>query len=166
MIEGQGWCLVENPKTASTAMRFALSGGHPRGGRHVALWGRTDPIRAIFVRNPFDRMVSAYYYKQSNKRLTFLEWLTSEAWAVQGMDIKRTSQTVWAHRCTHVFRFEQLAKEWARFLEVIGKDFIELPVKNAAKDRPHYRDVICDKGREIIEDRFRPDFDKWRYKWQ
>ena len=156
--------MVENPKTASSSMREALR-LFKRGERHRPVWGDKSRIRGVFVRNPFDRLVSGYFYNEHRARIGFHEWLTGQPWAVHGMDIKRVPQTAWAWGCTHVFRFEELESEWGRWLKTASLPSCELPRLNAGKERPHYRDFIDDASRAIIEDRFYPDFAAWGYRW-
>ena len=107
MIEGPDWLFVENPKTGSSAMSRALRymGGEVTKTKHQTLMdsqtaaGKTHKF--CFVRNPWDRMVSAWAYNTKGKDLSFEDWLTGDRWdAGIGFDIKRCPQICWAFRCS------------------------------------------------------------------
>ena len=168
MITGPDWLLIENPKTATQAMRSALSEFPVTAHRHQPFWGGSKRVRAVFVRNPFDRMVSAYLYNVHHTRrgkVPFSDWLQGAPWFDLGHDLKRTSQMIWAWGATDVMRYESLDEDWPALLQKIGLRDRPLPRVNASGDRPHYRDLIDARSRAIIEDRFAPDMFMWGYRW-
>lgn len=168
MIQGDGWCLVENPKCATNAMRAALKGFLCDPEKHATATSRNTAgkqLRAVCVRNPFDRIVSGWAYNTRGET-PFFEWLTDPSpWECGvGLDFRRVPQTAWAWRCNHIMRYERLDGDWKRFCGAIGRKTVPLGVENASH-RPHYRDVIDPRSRAIIEDRFAPDIATFGYEW-
>jgi len=171
MVIGDEWVLVENPKTGSSSMRQALlaMGADYAASKHTPL---TDPqiaparrLRFVVVRNPYDRMVSAWKHnvKLARPDEPFEDWLLGPAWeAGVGLDIKRVPQTVWAWKCNVILRFENIDAEWARMLNAIGLPHRPLPRVNVG-DRPPYQEVYTPRTRQIVEDRFGADLDRWGY---
>lgn len=169
MIGADGWGLVENPRTGSTSIHFAARQFHLPVERHVPFTSQRivdgRRIRAVVVRNPYDRLVSGWYYN-APREMSFLEWLQGppSMECGVGLDFKRVPQTAWAFRCNHILRFERLADDWKAFTHGLG---LSLPLghENATPERGHYRDIIYPQARRIIEDRFAPDFQRFGYEW-
>lgn len=170
MIIGEKYVFIENPKTASTSISHALrSSGHGRNvyGKHIPLVdtrmlrrSEDDPrgrhIIACVVRNPFERMVSGWLHT-TKRRQTFREWLRGDEWRCGPFDFKRTPQTAWTHQCTLIISFADLEAGFANFCDRAGLPRIKLDHKNASKPY-NYEDELTDADREIIRDRFYPDF--------
>lgn len=162
--------LVENPKCASTSLRWAFRelGGEPilqKHSRLVELEDRDDYRHKVcVVRNPWDRMVSAWSY--AGKNYEFEEWLTDqEPWANYGIDMKRTPQIAWSFRCNHTVKYEYLEESWPKLLERMQLPFVPLPKRNTSEHKP-YQEYYNDRTREIVADRFGPDIKQFGYTFE
>ncbi len=171
MLIDQHLCFVSNPKTGSTSAQHALSTsgiGKVYGERHMPAgpWLRNKHwVCGVFVRNPFDRLVSGWAYTKRNSQISFSEWLRGEAWYAGGVDFKRTSQAYWANfTANFVMRFEHIEDDWGAFLRRAGLPQIMIEHKNGS-EHPHYREIISQKDRAIIEDRFAHDLVTWGYEF-
>jgi len=172
MIVGDNYVFVENPKTASSSCRrgFQAVGGNTMFSKHCTLMADPYPDRPykiVVVRNPFDRIISMWKYNHEHMELN--DWLKGRAWEVgTGIDVKRCPQRAWAFRCSVIVKYEELQERWPKLLNTMGLPYTPLPVLNVTKGRmglPHYRDIIDDEARAIIEDRFYPDFEEFGYSW-
>lgn len=174
MIGGHDWVFVENPKTGTRSAFDALTraGAERLGPTHATLMTLQMPgdktyknyrIRAVVVRNPWDRMVSAWAHRCKDSGPNFGTWLENDLWeAGVGLDLLRCPQTCWSWQCTHVLRFENLQEDFASLTKELGFGELQLPHKNAHA-HAHYREVHTSKTRAIVEDRFAPDIYKFRY---
>lgn len=156
--------FVRNPKAASSSINHALQHlGHSHCKYHGAYHDVKRPIRFGVVRNPFDRMVSAWnHFTKPLWEENFYDWLVGEGHrVVPGIDTKRTSQFYWLDGCTDILRFENLKEDYQNILDKIGIGF-PLPELNI-KPHKHYRDVVCPKAQAIIEDRFAWEIRKFEY---
>jgi len=154
--------FVRNPKTASTSINHLLKNNKGHGKHHGSYHDVKRPMRFCVVRNPYDRMVSAFNHFTKNEfEQEFLPWLTGEPHrVVPGIDTKRISQFYWCDGCTHVLRFENLREEF----EALGLTDKPLPHLNA-KPHGHYRHFYCKRSREIVEDRFAWEIRKFGYEF-
>lgn len=166
MLVGPNFTFVSNPKTGSTSIGTTLRGLVPslwQGDDHTPM-GACQPLPARLyiatVRNPFDRMVSAHAFNARSGQ-TFSDWLQGPPWLMGGVDVKRCSQAYWATpQINYLMRFESLCDDWGALLKRLGLPDVELQHLRQS-ERPHYRDVIGNKDRKIIEDRFCYDLAQW-----
>lgn len=178
MILGPEFVFVENPKTASGACRDTIMQACPEAISvcrhhdpyvdHNMLRGNIRDVRAVVVRNPFDRIVSMYCSERPTGSL--LQWLTSPTpWEPQTprIDAKRTPQIIWTNMTTHILRYENLQEDFEKFCTDAKIPVTKLLVRNTSVARMgrHYRDVIGPSARRIIEDRFAPDLSEFGYTW-
>ncbi len=168
MLGAPGWLFIENPKTGTRSAEDALlrAGAEKIQATHSTLmtYHSKDlpPLRFVVVRNPWDRMVSAWAYNSKGVG-SFGSWLTGPAWeAGVGLDLKRCPQRCWAWQCNFVLRFERLEEEWDKMCEKLKLSNAVLKHLNGS-DHSHYRDVYTSKTRELVADRFAPDIVSWKY---
>ena len=140
--------------------------------RHVPTWKR-----AIFVRNPYARLVANYNYhiKETNlqncanmRKLGFRVVMSFEQFL--GLVVKNTeADPHFAQQCWQlddvgfVGKVETMADDWRRFGEFIGADLPSLPRRNQAKLRVNYRMFYNKAWRERIAEAYRHDLDAYGY---
>ena len=163
--------FVENPKTASTSIRSILEryGGKEHGHQHFGIREFNSipkkPIRAVVVRNPFDRMVSGYQYATGGGT-DFKSWVMGLDWVVApGVDFKRTPQLHWTCQCNFVIHFEGLQDGISKLFKRIGIPDQELPHLKKSDGRKRYQEYYDDETRAVVADRFAMDLVKLDYRF-
>jgi len=178
MIIGDKYIFVQNPKTACKSIQTLLesAGGRKLGNMHFNLRdygmsGQSGRIydmprrkfRFVVVRNPWDRMVSGFYF-QSGGKMSFKKWVLGEPWSVTpGVDFKRTPQYFWAYHCNSILKFEKLEEHLGVLLPKIGVEEWTLPHEHKSNGRGHYRDYYDDETRAVVADRFYHDIKTFGY---
>ena len=127
-----------------------------------------------FVRNPFDRMVSAYEYSKSwynshSKRLipefpSFKNWVLEE-WGQNGRLGKYGSQGAYLEGGDFIGRFENLQTDFTLASKHIGKDIIpKLPILNQSKSsKSHYSKWYDNETIDIVAGLNKNDLEKYNY---
>jgi hypothetical protein len=130
------------------------------------------------VRNPFDRVVSLYYYRVrrdyhglGDRHLNLNEWI-SALW--QENTPRYTDPQFLSQPCCRwltdaaggelvdvVIRLEDIDRRWPEITDRLGVD-CPLPALNANR-RPAYRDVLAPASRAIIERAFAEDLSRFDY---
>lgn len=144
MIFGNNWSFVQNPKAASSAVTDALlpfcrpvpPSLLPDGkfSKHDIPRPGTYPrkeFRLGIVRNPYDRLVSAWAYLVHRQpetwgNVSFREFVLDRQWMIgrapRLIDFCRTPQTAWLADCNYVLRFERLNTDFAEWsMRAIGR---------------------------------------------
>ena len=173
------WLYVNNPKTGSQCISQALyqvRGTEQVGIHHSFLMDgrqhREYKAKLTSVRNPWDRMVSAWAFhtgrrgkRPVEKGQTFEEWLIDpKPWQLCGVDMKRTPQVAWAHQTKFQIRFEYMQSSFEEACRVFGIDAPALVTQNESC-HDYYRDYYSTKLRDIVADRFAPDIAEWGYRF-
>lgn len=131
-----------------------------------------DYYTASFVRNPWNRMVSAYYYQiqhsNMNKNITFENFLEKNPTA------KIESFTYFIDcNIDFIGKMENFIEDFNKFCDIVGAkiDTENHPLdrnrfKNKSK-RPHknYRKFYNDKTKKIVGEMFKEDIKKFNYKF-
>jgi len=171
MIVGKDYIFVENPKTASKSVREVLlaAGGVEHGHQHFSIREfdslQKKRLRAVVVRNPFDRLVSGWHYATKGEG-DFNAWVMGLDWVVApGIDFKRTSQLHWTCQCNFVMRFEELQSGVSKLSERIGIEKQELPHLHKSQDRKAYQEYYNEKAKAAVSDRFAMDLLKLDYRF-
>lgn len=171
-------------KTGGTSIQSALASyrrkEHGKRRKHVTIRRLlTEGYREMLanyhvftvVRNPFDRMVSIYFYHQQREgkgegtKQGFARYV-EEYDAIHRNPHWRKNQYEWisdnGQMCVDtILRFETLAKDFAQLCEKL-KLSAKLPHTNKSRHRP-YREYYTPELRRIIEKRFRCDLEQFNY---
>ena len=153
-----------------------------------------DYFRFSFVRNPWDRMVSLYFYldKQIDLNATFEEyikklnnknWLFDTNSSVEKLNIDRQNglregtpaelpQFGWLintkdteNQCMNfIGKFENLQEDFDTICDKIGIPKQQLPHKNATKHK-HYTEYYDDETRSIVAEKYAKDIEYFGYKF-
>ncbi len=123
-----------------------------------------------FERNPFDRVVSLYYWCcKSEPRPSLTEFIRGEELRLlteRGIDIYSTSNGEIA--VDKVGRYENLTEELEEIRRTLAlPEPLTLPLAKAShrSDRRHYSEVIDHPSRITIEARFRREMQLWNYQF-
>ena len=184
MIFGENWSFVQNPKAASSSVAEALLPfcapvppkqipfGFPT--KHdFPTPGRVPhrEHRLGVVRNPFDRMVSAYCYIKERRpedfgSLSFEDFVFSN-WNIGSrpgrVNFCTTPQVAWLHSCNVVLRIERLSYDlnlWSN--RVLGCTLVP-PRTNTSARSGGWAGYYTPKARARVEEVFAMDIELFGY---
>lgn len=186
--------FIHVPKCGGSSIAKALFGeehvGHATHRQYRMLFTKEEYLsyfKFAIVRNPWDRLVSAFHYlkgggngeadacwaeenlKQFNDFETFVrEWLPS----------KKLDSTYW-HFMTQahftnteagikdldfIGHFESMASDFKKIADTLGMD-VELPYLNRSNRRSDYRSYYSDETASIAAEAYKVDIDTFGYKF-
>ena len=123
------------------------------------------------VRNPYDKMVSWYFYLKESLGSQFLrsdfyiidfnEWIKDplQFWHANDPVHFLDPQYTWVDETVKIIKFENLNKELNEFF---GEE-INLPITNKS-DHNHFSNYYNEESLDIIYNRYKKDFKKYNYK--
>lgn len=174
MLVADKWIFIHNPKTGGTSITRALKPyGKEEPKQHKILWpmppGSAEKVRFCVVRNPYNRLVSAYHHVYRGKLPQdipdFNDWVLSPSPTLfNAFDIKRQSQYVWAHQCNHIIQFEHLTNQFNALCKEYLHIDVELEHYNKTERKP-YQEYYEPKTIDVVRDRFGPDLERWDYEF-
>ena len=122
-----------------------------------------------FERNPWDRVISYYYWKQSKrKKRTLSEFIRSPALT----RLRNRGYLIYTIRgivaVDRLCRYEDLEEELEAVRTLVGiPDRIHLPHAKGKtrKDRKSYREILTEADAAIIADAFQDEINLMGYEW-
>ena len=172
--------FIHIPKSGGTSIGTWLGGltlgGHPRIEDFLPY--KTNQVTFTVVRNPWDRVVSAYHYLFYTKKETIFQSYIDKGIPSFEKFIKNlgtvTTEKVWFNglnsQCDWIrsgvdiiLRFENLEEDFKQ-IQKITNDFRPLPHLNKSEHR-QYREYFTDETREIVEQAFKEDIDRFGYEF-
>ncbi len=133
-------------------------------------------FKFCFVRNPYDRAVSLYfflskkgYYPDAADFLGF--WRAIESSTLPEVGARKlvgpgicNPQVRWLEgtKVDYEGRFERINEDFAAITERLGIGRVELPWVNATRHE-HFSQYYCDESKALIDRLFREDFDAFSY---
>lgn len=177
------FCMICHPKTGTKSCRDALKDNFSVGtykGQH----GIEEPIcRRILdsggivcstVRNPFDVVVSWYFYhhvrRLPNKPGTTLrpfdKWLPEEFDRPTFILSRKEEKMFYGtHLCNHIIRFEDgLADGFNQALARAGMGPVEVPHRGVVPRKP-YKEMYDARTIALVVDRFGDEIENWGYQF-
>lgn len=179
----RGYIFVHVPKTGGTSICSTLR-KDPHQPIHMPL--REIDVRGEFtfgfVRNPWDRLVSLFWFivqkkpddpsydPQQIEEAGFKHWLMHDR-TFMGEDDKRgvalaplqtRSQLWWVNGCNFIGRFERLGSD-LNYAAILGKFRVGRLSKLNATVRKDYRKYYDDESREFVAHHFASDIDRFGY---
>jgi len=179
------------PRTAGTSIADWLLSN--KGNSHYAQWETHPKLSTVLenripctsftvVRNPWDRMISLYFYMRNisinknsnwikmnnithNTIPSFEEWVCNiddrlmpeEYWFKES-----TPQVDWIDReIDIIIRYENLKEDFIKIQQEF-KTAIELPYLNSS-GRSDYADYYNDSTKKLVGKIFEADIDEWKY---
>lgn len=132
-------------------------------------------FKFTFVRNPWDWQVSNYAYALQTpahgQHEIIRELGSFEAYIRYQHEQRAPAQSTFIFDDTgkqlvdFVGRFENLDTDFKAVCEKIGVR-ADLPVLNVSKRRRDWRSYYTDETRELVEELFRSDFERFGYDWE
>jgi len=118
------------------------------------------------IRNPYDKMVSWYFYLKRNlgenyNIVEFNEWIKepSSFWHANDPISYLKPQCDWIDDTVEIIKFENINKELNSFFN----KKIDLPITNKS-NRNHYLEYYNNNSLDIIYNKYKKDFKKFNYK--
>jgi hypothetical protein len=131
------------------------------------------------VRNPWDRLISGYFYSGQGSR--YGRRCLSLGEFIKGLPTKEGNYKWWFHItrtltemlidrdgkfvADFAIRFENLEADFKHVCDRIGLEGVELPQLRAT-DHKHYSTYYNDKTRRAVYRKFRSDIDYFGYKFE
>ena len=166
-------------KCGGNTVRAALDLPHQRTGNHLALknkfrYFRHNPkeyFKFTFVRNPWDRMVSTYFYYNRSKALSFKEYTTILLNRSASKDWKRHASCydyIFDENATTTIDFigkiENFEEDFNIVCDKIGIPQQQLPHKNKTNHK-HYTEYYDNETREIVAEKYAKDIEYFGYEF-
>ena len=180
--------FVHIPKTGGTSMRRVLALPPPQRKlgliKHIAAQRIFDHLppdnwqaafKFTFVRHPFTRLVSHYYYRLREQRiqqrygreLSFREWVKLALTSEEPGNLRPQYHWVYSDAdqllVDFTGRFETMEKDFAQVLRAIGKEPVHLPHLNKRSKRIDYADLYDHDTRVLVQDFYAEDFRRFGY---
>ena len=185
--------FIHVPKVAGSSIEKALYGTKGLIGHHYATTYREadrdiyhEYYKFCFVRNPYDRAVSAYLYLINGGRNKYdRDWRDKNLFQyksfkdfIMALGDKSVCQSIlsWIHFepqykyicdenknviVDYVGRFESLEEDFQKIIIRMGIN-VSLPHKNAI-ERKHYENYYDDESRSVVHEVYREDFEIFEY---
>lgn len=122
-----------------------------------------------FVRNPWDRIVSAYH-QPGNKRIGFLagksleEFLNVWNGSSAPHEYGKTQSEYLDIPGINIFKFEEREKATKKLKQKYGIDISKHHARKT-KNRKHYREYYNEKTKNMVAERFKEDIERFDYKY-
>ena len=136
-----------------------------------------DYFKFAIVRNPFDWVVSWYFYRKTRlnenntKDISFKEWLVDEnssAYNIQGIGLTLSQYDIISCnkniKIDFVGKFENLQEDFNIICDKIGIPQLELPYKNKSQHK-HYTEYYDDETKEIVAEKYAKDIEYFGYEF-
>jgi chondroitin 4-sulfotransferase 11 len=183
--------FVHIPKTGGSSVEIALEGCaeelsediHEQIQLTFAMSKYTDNLskyfKFCFVRNPWERLVSNYFYKKKRtdanrkkwKKSSFGDYVLKRHGPTSHMQsLAKYSQLYWItdydeNICVDfIGRFENLQEDFNIVCDKIGIPKQELPHTNKSKHK-HYTEYYDDETKEIVAKKYAKDIEYFGYKF-
>tara|TARA_R110001592_G_scaffold130031_4_gene343035 strand:- start:12141 stop:12716 length:576 start_codon:yes stop_codon:yes gene_type:complete len=185
--DSHNFLFIANTKTGSTSIQNCLNlykSEHKITPKHCTLKiiyknfpFIKDYFKFTIVRNPFDWVVSWYFYRKKVKNenntrdITFKEWLSDEnssAYNVKGIGLTLSQFDMISGienvNINFIGKFENLQEDFNIACDKIGILQQELPHANKSKHKC-YTEYYDDETRQIVAEKYAKDIEYFGYKF-
>lgn len=149
------------------------TGAYKLGTVQRALRGLSDETiknnyKFAFVRNPYDRAVSNYYFLGYRGKMSFNTFLKTELKKVRDVWHHTLTQSQHIHDkdgkliVDFIGKFENLQEDFNKICDKIGLPKIKLPHNNASGKKGR-ENCLTEENKEIIYNLYKIDFDNFGY---
>jgi hypothetical protein len=136
-----------------------------------------DYFKFAIARNPFDWVVSWYFYrktqqnKNNTKGISFKQWLVAEnssAYNTDGLGLTLSQYDIMGCdeniKLDFIGRYENLQEDFDTICDKIGIPKQQLPHQNKSKHK-HYTEYYDDETRELVAEKFAKDIEYFGYEF-
>ena len=176
IIDQHKTIFIHIPKNAGTSIETYFANGSVRiqPNKHADIYEIKRKFKNSYnnyrkftiIRNPYDKMVSWYFYLKRNlgenyNIVKFNEWIKnpSKLWHIEDPISYLKPQHEWVDETVEILKFENLNKELSKFFD---KE-IKLPIINKSNHK-HYLNYYNKESLDIIYNKYKKDFEKYNYK--
>ena len=129
-----------------------------------------DYFKFTVIRNPFDRVASYYYGGNAiSSGLNFSDWIINRYQNKNFQDFERMysdyKHWIGDEKIDLILRFENLSNDFEILKNKLNLD-CELGFHNVTKDRKHYSKYYNEKTKNIIQNFFSDELEKFNYKFE
>ena len=120
-------------------------------------------VKFCVIRNPYDKMVSRYYWNNSKQKFSDFAKCTN----VSNLDIHCIDGN---SVCNYFIRFENLEEDIVNLCKILGiknYDLNDLPnhKSSSRKNKSHYRNFYDEETRKIVYENHKKEFELFGYKF-
>ena len=182
-FENPNFIYFTNPKTASRSLRTHLRNNsielEPETPKKITV-NIEDYFKFVFVRNPWDRILSAFLNKavmgaskknQLKRYAQFKDSPFSEfVYSIKNSDVNREERHIRSQikfvpdYIDFIGKYENITADMNRVCEEIGIPFDGFPHMNKTKHK-HYTEYYDNETREIVAEKYAKDIEHFDYKF-
>ena len=177
IIEEHKAIFIHIPKNAGTAIEeyFGNNSFRIQPNKHDNIHAIKKRFLNIYnsyrkftiIRNPYDKMVSWYFYLKRNlhtnkyKIIDFNEWIKDplQFWHIDDPISFLDPQCDWIDETVEILKYENLKEDINMFF---GEE-IDLPIINKS-NHEHYLNYYNQESLNTIYNKYKEDFEKYNYK--
>jgi hypothetical protein len=123
-------------------------------------------LKFCVIRNPYDKMVSAYFWEKNNTKQTFKDFAKNTN--VSNIDIHCIDNV---NVCDYFIRYENLEEDILKLCEKLNiQDFniTDLPKHKSTQrtDKSHYSKFYDEETKQIVYENHKKEFELFGYKFE
>ena len=121
-----------------------------------------------FVRNPWDRVISQYFWRTKNKNLKFSKFIKSKHYKdliKKGENIYTINNNIVVDK---IFKYEEINESMIKLKKILNlPDEIKLPItkSDTRKIKKDYKTFLSNNNRDYIYNTFKKEIKKFNYKY-
>jgi hypothetical protein len=140
----------------------------------ASYYNKPDHFTFACVRNPYDRVVSAYFFAMKHYKLkcSFLVFLKSgpkspiktKNWEPMKVKVYWRSQSILVEGCDLIMRYENLEEDFVQIQDFYNV-YVPLPIINTTEHK-HYSHYYDEECYDIVTEMFETDLKEFGYKYE
>lgn len=173
--------FIQIPKTATSSIHSVLAphmeydytqiSRHAKYSEAAEFYPESkNYFKFSFVRNPWDRLLSFYFFKKTDKAkekipddLSFKNFILTALISGQTAFNQKSYIDGFDENC-FIGRFETLQDDFDKICDTIGIPKNKLPLRNAT-DHNDYTEYYDNETREIVAEKYAKDIEYFNYKF-
>ncbi len=171
--------FIEIPKTATSSIHSVLAQhmeyDHTKISRHAKYSELAEfypesknYFKFSFVRNPWDRLLSFYFFKKTDlAKIKISDNLSFKDFVLTVKGLPKFNQYSYIESFdnnSYIGKFENLQQDFDIVCDKIGMSRQQLPHKNKSKHK-HYTEYYDDETRQIVAQKYARDIDYFGYEF-